>query len=98
MPEVFRTLVQAINITPEFHLLRDGSYGSVSPNGTWNGVIGAVVSRKLDLSISDITVTPERAKVRSGSDFEAHLGLFSPLHKSVSRLGSPPKTGGGLYR
>ena len=43
--------------------VKDGYYGSSTQDGTWNGVIGELQRRRIDLSILDLSVTSERAQV-----------------------------------
>jgi ABC-type amino acid transport substrate-binding protein len=50
------------NITFENYLVEDGNFGS-NINGTWNGVIGDLISKKADVAIVPLTYNSERAQV-----------------------------------
>ena len=43
---------------------KDGLFGATLEDGTWNGIIGELIKGELDLSLADLSVTSERAKVR----------------------------------
>ncbi|GIY31921.1 glutamate receptor ionotropic, kainate 3 [Caerostris extrusa] len=44
-------------------LISDRNYGKKHENGTWVGMIGAVINREVDLAIADLTITLEREEV-----------------------------------
>ncbi|XP_059083805.1 glutamate receptor ionotropic, kainate 2-like [Tigriopus californicus] len=50
-----------------FRLVEDGKHGSYNKDtGTWNGMVGELLSQKADLAVGDLTITYEREQ---GVDF-----------------------------
>jgi hypothetical protein len=41
----------------------EDKYGSVTSNGSWDGVVGVVTSRNADIGVSSIFVTKEKSEV-----------------------------------
>ena len=60
-------LSQRLNFTYELYQVSDSSYGSYefSEEGkkVWNGLVGDLVSKKADITVSPLTINPSRAKV-----------------------------------
>lgn len=46
----------------ELKLQEDGRYGMPLEDGTWNGMVGSVVSGAADMSLADMTITSQREK------------------------------------
>ncbi len=47
IPDLISRLSQDMGFEYEIYIVPDGSYGSLSREGTWNGMIGEVVERKV---------------------------------------------------
>jgi ABC-type amino acid transport substrate-binding protein len=62
------------NITFQTYLVEDGNFGSYV-NGTWNGVIGDLVSKKADVAIVPLTYTSERANFIKFTSPFLNIGL-----------------------
>ena len=41
----------------------DGQWGSIQPDGTWNGMINLLANQDIDIATTDFTVTEERSAV-----------------------------------
>jgi hypothetical protein len=41
----------------------DGTYGLMTKNGSWAGIVGVLQRREADMTISDLSLTPPRAVV-----------------------------------
>ena len=39
-------------------------YGKKNPDGSWTGVVGDLISGKIDISVATLTMTTEREEVR----------------------------------
>ena len=65
MPELFKVIATKINCTWRVIHSKDGLFGSKLDDGTWNGVIGMLANHELDLTLADLAVTSDRAKVCS---------------------------------
>ena len=64
MPQLFQTISSELNITWKLSRTKDGFYGAIMKDGTWNGVIGDLQKREIDLSIVDLSVTSARMQVK----------------------------------
>uniref|UniRef100_A0A061QLI4 Glutamate receptor 1 n=1 Tax=Cupiennius salei TaxID=6928 RepID=A0A061QLI4_CUPSA len=72
-----------------YRLVGDDSYGKRHENGTWNGMIGEVINREVDLAIADLTITHEREEVVDFTMPFMNLGisiLFKKPTKSSPKL------------
>lgn len=65
--DLLKELSERLNFTYELYQVSDRSYGSYefTEDGkkVWNGLVGELVSRKADLTVSPLTINPSRAKV-----------------------------------
>jgi len=61
----------------EVHFPQDGSVGSSSRNGTWTGAIRMLVDHVVDVTVADVTMTPQRVMV---VDFSVPLLLSRYAH------------------
>ena len=57
-------------------LILDDAYGVQNEDGTWSGLIGMIHTGQADISINDLTITMERAKVPNYSFYNF---IFCPL-------------------
>ena len=65
MPELFKVIATKINCTWRVIHSKDGLFGSKLDDGTWTGLIGMLAKHELDLTLADLAVTSDRAKVQS---------------------------------
>ena len=61
--EMFDFLRQYMGFEYEIYEVEDLHYGNKQPDGSWNGMIGDLISGKANISLSAMTVTPAREKV-----------------------------------
>ncbi|KAL2082902.1 hypothetical protein ACEWY4_020675 [Coilia grayii] len=61
--DVLDALSRILGFKYDIYQVEDGKYGSLLPNGSWNGMIGELIGKKADVAISAITITPERESV-----------------------------------
>ena len=53
IPDLLTRLSEIVGFRYEITVVRDGRYGSMNPDGTWNGMIGELTRRvRLSLCIS----------------------------------------------
>ena len=65
MPKLFKIIASELNCTWSMDPSKDGFFGSTLEDGTWNGIIGELIGGELDLTLADLSVTSERAQVRT---------------------------------
>ncbi|XP_043912534.1 glutamate receptor ionotropic, delta-1 isoform X2 [Protopterus annectens] len=61
--DVLDALAKNLGFKYEVYQSPDSKYGHKLPNGSWNGMIGELISKKADIAVSAITITPERETV-----------------------------------
>uniref|UniRef100_A0A3P8UFF1 Glutamate receptor ionotropic, delta-2 n=1 Tax=Cynoglossus semilaevis TaxID=244447 RepID=A0A3P8UFF1_CYNSE len=77
--DVLDALAKILGFKYEIYQVSDSKYGTQLPNGSWNGMIGDLISKKADLAVSAITITPERENVEKINIFS----LFAPFDLAV---------------
>ena len=60
---VFDLIRQSCNFSFTFVQSKDGSYGSLSEDGNWTGLIGLLDRNEADFAINDLSVVFDRAQV-----------------------------------
>lgn len=63
MQDMLDIIAQKINCTWSVIPSNDGTFGSRFKNGSWSGLVGMLIEKKIDMSLVDLTVTSDRAKV-----------------------------------
>jgi len=63
MPKLFKIIASELNCTWSLDPSKDGLFGATKEDGTWNGIIGELIRGELDISLADLSVTSERARV-----------------------------------
>ncbi|XP_062241060.1 glutamate receptor ionotropic, delta-2 [Platichthys flesus] len=61
--DVLDTLSNYLGFKYEIYVAPDHKYGSMQPDGQWNGLMGELVSKRADVGLSALTITPERESV-----------------------------------
>ncbi|XP_016422646.1 glutamate receptor ionotropic, delta-2 isoform X1 [Sinocyclocheilus rhinocerous] len=61
--DVLDALANYLGFKYEIYVAPDHKYGSQQADGTWNGLIGELVSKRADVGLSALTITPERESV-----------------------------------
>ncbi|CAF4809832.1 unnamed protein product, partial [Rotaria socialis] len=65
-----------LNITCKFRIVHDGGFGSKNAtSGTWDGMVGEVVSRVADMAIAPLTISQKRMEVVDFSKPFMNLGI-----------------------
>ncbi|XP_066984771.1 glutamate receptor ionotropic, kainate glr-3-like [Macrobrachium rosenbergii] len=59
--DVVKMLSAAINFT--YEIVPFISYGYLLPNGSWNGLVGAVLKKEADMALGPLAITYERSRV-----------------------------------
>ncbi|CAF0977628.1 unnamed protein product [Rotaria sp. Silwood1] len=71
-----------LNITCKFRIVQDGGFGSKNPTtGTWDGMVGEVVSRVADMAIAPLTISQKRMEVVEFSKPFMNLGISIMIRK-----------------
>lgn len=58
-------------------------YGKESKKGVWDGIMGALVNRSVDLAIAPLVITPKRAKAVDFSHPFLHSGVSLMMLKPL---------------
>ncbi|KAM6956861.1 LOW QUALITY PROTEIN: glutamate receptor ionotropic, delta-1-like [Aplochiton taeniatus] len=61
--DVLDALAKVLGFKYDVYQVADGKYGAALANGSWNGMMGELISKRADLAVSAITITPERESV-----------------------------------
>ncbi|XP_008333667.1 glutamate receptor ionotropic, delta-2-like [Cynoglossus semilaevis] len=61
--DVLDALANYLGFKYEIYISPDHKYGSLQPDGQWNGMIGELVFKRADVGLSALTITPERESV-----------------------------------
>ncbi|KAJ3608243.1 hypothetical protein NHX12_025292, partial [Muraenolepis orangiensis] len=83
--DVLDALAKVLGFKYEIHQVADSKYGSQLLNGSWNGMIGELINKRADLSMSAITITPERENMVDFSkrylDYSVGILIQTPEEK-----------------
>ena len=58
LAEIWHEVSERLNFTYDFTLTY--ASGTMFPNGTWNGLIGMLVNKEIDVAVMYLTITNER--------------------------------------
>uniref|UniRef100_A0A665VRP3 Glutamate receptor n=1 Tax=Echeneis naucrates TaxID=173247 RepID=A0A665VRP3_ECHNA len=61
--DVLDALSNYLGFKYEIYIAPDHKYGSLQPDGQWNGLMGELVFKRADVGLSALTITPERESV-----------------------------------
>uniref|UniRef100_A0A8C9TDI3 Glutamate receptor n=1 Tax=Scleropages formosus TaxID=113540 RepID=A0A8C9TDI3_SCLFO len=84
--DVLDALAKMLGFKYEIYQVADSKYGSQLPNGSWNGMIGELISKRADLAVSAITITPERENVVDFSMRYMDYSVGILLHKPEDKI------------
>ncbi|KAM9727602.1 glutamate receptor ionotropic, delta-1-like isoform 2-T4 [Menidia menidia] len=84
--DVLDALAKILGFKYDIYQVSDGKYGSTLPNGSWNGMIGELISKRADLAISAITITPERESVVDFSKRYLDYSVGILMRKSEEKI------------
>ncbi|XP_035668386.1 glutamate receptor ionotropic, kainate 1-like [Branchiostoma floridae] len=68
----------------EMYVVRDGTYGTLTENGTWTGLIGEVIEGRADVAFAPVTISSEREQVVDFTNPFMDLGAGLLLKKPVT--------------
>ncbi|GFN79380.1 glutamate receptor [Plakobranchus ocellatus] len=88
--DLLKKVAEIVNFDYEIHLVNDGKYGSKLPDGSWNGMIGELLTKKADLAIASLTITEGRER------FVDFSKPFMDLGTSIM-IKEPDKEKGGVF-
>ncbi|XP_071763339.1 glutamate receptor ionotropic, delta-2 [Centroberyx gerrardi] len=72
--DVLDALSNYLGFKYEIYVAPDHKYGSLQPDGQWNGLMGELVFKRADVGLSALTITPER---ESAVDFTTRYMDYS---------------------
>uniref|UniRef100_A0A4W5PJ01 Glutamate receptor n=1 Tax=Hucho hucho TaxID=62062 RepID=A0A4W5PJ01_9TELE len=84
--DVLDSLAKILGFKYEIYQVADGKYGSPTSNGSWNGMIGDLISKRADLAVSAITITPERESVVDFSKRYLDYSVGILMRKSEEKI------------
>ncbi|XP_078382294.1 glutamate receptor ionotropic, kainate 2-like [Oculina patagonica] len=61
--DLLNELARHLKFTYEIYTSPDGLYGAETENGTWDGSIGELMSKRADIAVAELAITEEREKV-----------------------------------
>ncbi|XP_045509956.1 glutamate receptor 1-like [Colias croceus] len=80
--DLAKLIMEKLELKYEMRLVKDGKYGQENPDapGGWDGIIGELVRKEADLSISSLTVTVDREEA---VDFSKTFLSFDTVPQDV---------------
>ncbi|XP_019902615.2 glutamate receptor ionotropic, delta-1 isoform X2 [Esox lucius] len=84
--DVLDALARLLGFKYEIYQVADGKYGSPTFNGSWNGMIGELISKRADMALSAITITPERESVVDFSKRYLDYSVGILMRKSEDKI------------
>ena len=61
--EVFKELSHRLNFSFTVVNPPDGEWGVLKGDGTWSGMVGQLETKKVDIAVTDFTITEQRSRV-----------------------------------
>ncbi|XP_055684018.1 glutamate receptor ionotropic, kainate 2 isoform X2 [Lutzomyia longipalpis] len=83
--DLIQELSQMLGFNYTFNLQDDGVYGSIGPDGKWNGMIRELHEYRADLAITDLTITADREGAVDFTMPFMNLGI-SILYRKPTKL------------
>ena len=68
--DILRNFQKVTGLKVQYTPSEDGLWGA-KVNGTWNGLVGMLVRRKIDLSATNLSISPQRSRGMPGDDHES---------------------------
>ncbi|XP_067091835.1 glutamate receptor ionotropic, delta-1 [Osmerus mordax] len=84
--DVLDALAKILGFKYDIYQVADSKYGTPLPNGSWNGMIGELISKRADVALSAITITPEREKVVDFSKRYLDYSVGILMRKSEEKI------------
>ena len=77
--DILKLLELRLNFTTTY--VFDDRFGVKRDSGTWNGIIGKLVDRNIDLIAAELSITPEREEVNHQNKEKNHTSFSNlPTH------------------
>ena len=92
-PLLLEVIQQKLNFKIEWVLPEDGKWGSKEDDGNWNGLVGLLEKKKIDLVCAPVTITMERSYVMEFT-FPAYHETYTLISQKSD--GSAPNIWGYL--
>uniref|UniRef100_A0A2C9JM66 Glutamate receptor n=1 Tax=Biomphalaria glabrata TaxID=6526 RepID=A0A2C9JM66_BIOGL len=83
--ELANALAKEVGFTHEFRIVADNAYGAKLSNGSWNGMIGELISGVADLAVAPLTITAERERYVDFSKHFMEIGVTIVIKKPQSQ-------------
>ncbi|GFS04375.1 glutamate receptor [Elysia marginata] len=88
--DLLQKVAEIVGFDYDIHLVYDGKYGTKQADGSWNGMIGELLSGQADLAIASLTITEVRERFVDFSKPFMDLGTSIMIKK-------PDKEKGGVF-
>ncbi|KAK3594265.1 hypothetical protein CHS0354_023655 [Potamilus streckersoni] len=78
-----REVARIVNFTYEICLVKDGRYGEMLTNATWNGMVGELTRNEVDMAIAPISISSQRERVVDFTKPYMSLGISIMIKKTA---------------
>ncbi|KAL3879137.1 hypothetical protein ACJMK2_031448, partial [Sinanodonta woodiana] len=78
-----REVARIVNFTYEICLVKDGKYGEILPNATWNGMVGELTRNEVDMAIAPISISSQRERVVDFTKPYMSLGISIMIKRTA---------------
>ncbi|XP_074659201.1 glutamate receptor ionotropic, kainate 2-like [Tubulanus polymorphus] len=79
--DLVNALADEVGFKYKLKLVADGRYGALTPDGKWNGMIGELINKTVDMSAAPLTITYMRSQVVDFSKPYLNLGTTIVMRK-----------------
>ncbi|XP_014664582.1 PREDICTED: glutamate receptor 4-like [Priapulus caudatus] len=79
--DLVKRVASKINFKFKVEVVKDGTYGKASGDGTWSGMIGELIRDEADLAVAPLTITSARERVIDFSKPFMNLGISIMIKK-----------------
>lgn len=83
--DLAQKVAEKINMTYDICLVQDGMYGAELADKSWNGMIGELLEKKVQMAVAPITITSDREKVVDFTKPFLNLGISIIIKKPVDK-------------
>ncbi|XP_077167964.1 putative glutamate receptor [Paroedura picta] len=82
--DLLEKLSEMLHFRYKVGVVKDGKYGTLSPNGSWTGMIGEIVRKEADLAVAPLTITSSREDAVDFTQPFLHTGIGILLEKDTT--------------
>ncbi|XP_075695773.1 putative glutamate receptor [Rhinoderma darwinii] len=86
--DLLSELAEALEFNYTLHVVKDGRYGAKDPHGVWNGMVGEIIRKEVDLAVAPLTITAVRENEISFTKPFVQTGIGILLKKETPSEGS----------